>query len=220
MALYRASASAVESHEKTPVSVDVFQERIGTYTRGRNGRLKLLRYDLKALVKGGGIRSLLSKGTVFTVDRTTVHVLLRHFLIAVAAGAAVLIDADVTSDHISGLKDLSEYLGRFVPFVLGLYISLTLQRWWQLRQTALAPVHDAISNVCLMLAVFLPNKEECRDIRESVLKYGTACVDLVVQAARRNPDLDCFVRDKVLSAEEARIIQRYGPYQRALCNTI
>merc|ERR1719171_87170 len=54
-----------------------------------------------------------------------------------------------------GVEDLAKYMNAFVPFVLGLYISLTLTRWWSLRVQALGALLEACANVMLIICSLL-----------------------------------------------------------------
>jgi hypothetical protein len=216
---FSASSSDTAKSTKTwqPGSFNQEHKRwIGVYSKGASGKLKLLRYDIVKLVKSGGILSAASLGTVFTLDSTIRKVLVAHLVLATLSAGLVFLDPGLSTNEVKGLILLSKYLNGFVPFVLGLYIALALTRWWLLRTTALAPVYDCLCSICVLAAVLLPSTEELRPVRESILKYGIACVTLVMQAARENDDVSALVKQDLLTGQEAKLIERFGLYQRAM----
>merc|ERR1739847_205338 len=74
-------------------------------------------------------------------------------------------------------------MNRFVPFVLGLYLSLCLTRWWALRMQALQGVFDAFSNTVMVVTCHLPGAE-WDPLVGRIIRYGMASVNLLVIAAR------------------------------------
>jgi hypothetical protein len=187
-----------------------------TYTKNKkSGALKLLVYDLSKLVKYGGITTAFVRGTIFTMDNTLIGIMLLQLLISFLTGLLAWLDEGSANVDMEGLQELSRYLGSFVPFVLALYVSLSMQRWWSLRTEALGPVFTCMSNVCLQLSACLPGSRY-EMLRENVLRYGLACTQLMVQAARKELDLAHLVEEEVLTQEEQDLLDRCSPYQRAM----
>merc|ERR1719387_2747534 len=72
-----------------------------------------------------------------------------------------------------------------------------------------------MSNVCLQISTCLPGSRY-ESLRETVLRYGLACTQLMVQAARKELNLDHLVEEEVLTPEEQEHLNRCNPYQRAM----
>jgi len=90
------------------------------------------------------------------------------------------------------LETLSSQITAFVPFVLALYVSLTLSRWWALRIAALGKVFDAFANISMIVSCELHDKK-WQDLRNQISKYGFASVQLLIQAARQKEDMQAML---------------------------
>merc|ERR1719433_1881148 len=138
-----------------------------------------------------------------TAVRTTVIMLLLLGLFASIALLCSIGDMNkLKSMDVEPLNNLASQVNAFVPFVLALFVSLTLSRWWALRVTALGKVFDSLANTCMIVASEL-NDLKWRDVRTGVMKYGMASVELLVQAARETEEIDICVKDDLLTDAEA-----------------
>merc|ERR1719215_2282487 len=72
---------------------------------------------------------------------------------------------------LSPLEGLVSQVSVFVPFLLALFVSLSLSRWWALRVTALGQVFDSLANTCMIVASEL-NDLRWEEVRLGVMKYG------------------------------------------------
>merc|ERR550514_1410327 len=141
---------------------------IATFAFGHAGIPKLLRYNLTKLVQYGGVLSMRTMGTVFTMDWSiTRNTLAMTFILAVTAVCTVFAagEENIHQVETESLERLSSHINAFVPFALGLYVSLTLSRWWALRVQALGKVLDAMCNTVMLLSAELPG-EEWKDLCE------------------------------------------------------
>merc|ERR1719362_1654545 len=99
---------------------------------------------------------------------------------------------------IKPLEALADQVSAFVPFVLALFVSLTLSRWWALRVTALGKVFDSLANTCMIVASEL-NDLRWEEVRLGVMKYGMASVELLVQAARDSDEIETLAEHDLLT---------------------
>jgi len=190
-----------------------FETEITTTVLSAAGNKKILRYDMKALVRHSALRTIFSEGTVFTMDQTCLHNVL--LMVVICAGSCLLmvivfIFQFDKLQHVSvlPLEHMAAHISAFVPFVLGLYVSLTLTRWWQLRVTALGKVMDAFASISMLLNSELREKKWTQ-VRTQVAKYGFASVELLVQAARNKPDMKRLVQSDMLTPVEANVMKKY-----------
>jgi hypothetical protein len=165
---------------------------------GHAGKPKLLTYDLEKLVKWGGIATMFSTGTIFNGCGAFQVAISSYFV----AGLAFAGFASLETMDSQGVEELARYMNAFVPFVLGLYISLTLTRWWALRVNALGALLEAVANVMLIIASLLRHPR-FMPLLDQVFRYSMASVLLVVKAARDQDNIDDItVKKKILTQEE------------------
>lgn len=190
---------------------DVEKSTFVTYVR-EYGIKKLLQYDLKLLVQLGGIPSMFCAGTVFTMDWNVAKSLAVTIVISVASAIfASVVDLGDTSS----LESLATQINQIVPFVLGLYVSLTLTRWWALRVQALGRVFQALSDLCMSMAVALP-EAKWAPLHHHLLKLGLASIDLVSNAAKGQNDMSRIRDAGLLTHEEVGILEPVQLFQRAV----
>lgn len=190
--------------------------KVITVTYGLSGRPKILDYDLKRLVTIGGVMTCLTRGTILRVDDGV----LRHMsgLTLLFISVAIIMWAsleDLKDVDTKSLENLADYMNGFCPFVLGLYVSLALTRWWALRVQALGSVFDAVANVSLIVSCVLPNPEHA-EVRDLVVKWGMASIFLLVKAARDDLNLADLVDKGILSAGEVEKLQGISPDGQAM----
>lgn len=194
------------------------ENAITTIAYGHSGKPKLLSYKLEKLVRYGGIFTLFVKGTIFTVDNGVTVEILKQFLIcgAICIGVHFQVDDPASlGTTTDGLVSMSKYMNSFVPFVLGLYLSLALSRWWALRVQALGTMFDAIANVSMLVSCVLPSKEH-QIVRYMVVKWGMASIQLLLKAARGSDDISNMKENGLLTREEVDSIESCSPYGRAM----
>lgn len=207
----------IKQHSRQP---ETYKNTVTEVVVSEGGFHKILRYDMRLLVKYSACATIFSEGTVFTMDATTVRTtaFMVLLLFVVALGTIVLhignMDA-LSSLEVEPLDALAEQVNAFVPFVLALFVSLTLSRWWSLRVTALGKVFDSLANTCMIVASEL-NDLKWRDVRTGVMKYGMASVELLVQAAREAEEVDALTDNDLLTDAEADFIKEYDLWQRPM----
>jgi hypothetical protein len=193
--------------EELTKGVEQQVSRITTTVTGKDNEEKILRYDLESLVKHGAIIASNNKGTVFTMDDfcwrnqlTVLSIVLCSFLVVTVTheGAAISIDE-------APMEELLLQFAFIVPPTLSFYATLILTRWWSLRLGTLQKVFDAVMNISLIMAIEL-RASKWALLRHQVLKYAFCSIELFLQAANREPDLQALVEMDYLSAIEANYL--------------
>jgi len=161
---------------------------------GEGGFHKVFRYDMRLLVRYSACATLFTKGTVFTMDNNAVRATgIMLLLMGFTAVASLLVCIGnlkmLQSVDIAAVKALARQANAILPFVLALFISISLSRWWALRVTALGKVFDSLANTCMIVASEL-HDPRWWEVRTSVMKYGMASVELLVQAARESDEVE------------------------------
>jgi len=185
------------------------------------GYQKIFRYDMRVLVRFSACATVFSSGTVFTMDnntvRTTGFILLLQFIVTTGTLLAHIgAFRELETLDLSPLEGLVSQVSVFVPFLLALFVSLSLSRWWALRVTALGQVFDSLANTCMIVASEL-NGVKWREVRTSILKYGMASVELLIQAARESEDIESLIELDLLTESEATFMREWDlPWQRPM----
>lgn len=211
--------------------------RVLTLTYGISGRVKLLSYRLTKLVNIGGLCTAFQKGTILVVDDGVLKESLK--LCAVFTAVAVMVYGLFPDDQlrllandsvtVQSLEELMKYMNGFVPFVLSLYVSLAVSRWWALRVQALGKIFEAVANTTSLMGCMLPEPKH-RKVRDLIVKWGIASIFLVVKAARNAEDdedpetsrardlqdLNEMAEKGLLSVEETHLLANSTPYGRAM----
>lgn len=184
-----------------------------TYTVGHSGNLKLFHYDLRKLIQVGGIFSSFQKGTVFMMDAICMKNVVQQLVmvsLAILVGALTGVGEDESS-----WQDLAAQINQLVPFVLGMYVSLSLARWWSLRERGLGGIFQALSDVCMLMSDSC-TLDEYRPLHDQLAKFGLASVELVIKAARGIHKIDDLEEKKFLTEEELAILETLTLKQRSV----
>jgi len=200
----------IKHHMEVP---ETHKNKVTEVVVGEGGCHKILRYDMKLLVQYSACATVFTKGTVFTMDNTTLRTTgLMVLLLGTVCAFTVLAHAGDTEAlaalQTQPLEALADQVSAFVPFVLALFVSLTLSRWWALRVTALGKVFDSLANTCMIVASEL-NDLRWRNVRTGIMKYGMASIELLVQAAREDEDIDSLLELDLLTDTEAEFMKEY-----------
>jgi len=202
----------IKQHMKLPPQ---FKGFVSTEVEGEGGHNKILRYDMKLLVQYSACGTILSKGTVFTMDNTAIRT--TGMMVAMVGITALgVVVEHVAAGNFQGLTEidigplqlLANQVSSFVPLALALFVGLTLTRWWSLRTHALAKVFDSLANTCMLVASELSD-DKWLELREGIMKYGMASVELLVQAARETGDVNHLVQLDLLTDVEAEFMKEY-----------
>jgi hypothetical protein len=186
-----------------------------TLAYGHAGKAKILQYDLASLVSAGALHTAIkTPGTIFTMDWSLAKSQLMYISIflGTSVGCYFLMSDDQNIDRVE-LEELAGYLNVFIPFILGLYISLCLARWWSLRVDGLGRVLDASQNVAILMTGMFPGPQ-WSDLHDQVLKWGLASVSLIVNACREKENIDALgpKGDNLFTEEEIELVMQV-PYR-------
>merc|ERR1712232_428541 len=115
---------------------------------------KVLRYDLNKLLTYSALVTIFCKGTVFTMNSRTWATLLTFLFVASAAcGCTILVANEdletlrLTTFNLEPIQELASQINSLVPFVFGLYLSLSLKRWWDIRVNAIGSIFEQLTSV-------------------------------------------------------------------------
>jgi len=97
--------------------------------------------------------------------------------------------------------------------MFGLFISLTISRWWNFRSKALGSVMDAVIHISGFLCNTgcpknLPAEDQeafVRDV-EKVMKLGVASIQCITEQSRGTVSMDKIVEQELVTKEEALIL--------------
>jgi len=179
-----------------------------------SGKPQVLSYNIRALITFGGILNMFARGTIFRDQYSLRVYFLVHWGGLVVCVAAVMLGF---SDHkdidTTPIEALQKYLNFLIPLIVGLYVSLSLERWWVLRVDALGRLCDCALDIVQQVAAYLPEEEE---VITCCNRWSMAAVTLVMNAAREKYDLRDMVSTGLLKADEVAGLEGIALYGRAM----
>lgn len=187
-------------------------------TRGISGRLKILWYDVKVLVQWGGFMTSLLDGTILTFDGNNASFLaclVFCFTVVFLVVQGSVAQDDVDTIETESIEMLASVMNQVVPFVLSLYLSVGLTRWWYMRYFGLGRLFCSIVNVCMMVACVLPG-ERHQPVRTLVTKWCMASVYLLVKATRNQSRVIDMQLKGLLSEADAKAMEDLDSYSRPM----
>jgi len=180
-----------------------------TLAYGHAGTPKVLHYDLAALVQKGAFHTVFAtKASIFTMDSSLAKSQLLYMCWFGLTGACAYLFLPLV--HLRGMQELEKftnYWNVFIPFILGLYISLNITRWWTLRTEGIGMVLDAVQNVVLLTNGIFPGVA-WSEVHDQVLKYGLASISLIVNSCRGNEEIESLgpQGDNLFTPEEMEVV--------------
>ena len=88
-------------------------------------------------------------------------------------------------DEFKVVSDTAQVLTTLVSFLLGLYVTKTVDIWWNIRHELLQGVLNTIDSMCARLSVYFPgNTQEDDEAKETILRYGVLSIKLLFKDAR------------------------------------
>lgn len=186
--------------------IDVFTGWIQHVSRGISGKVKILYYDLEKLVRFGGIVTALQDGTFITMDNGTWMFILFSALAFTFVFVMVLgwLDEGQTVET-EPLERVSSTMNQVVPFLLSLYLSLSLTRWWTVREGGLAEIFSATVNMQMFVACLM-YPERLKAVRTLIMKWCFASVFLLLKAVRHQRDLNDMLYKGLLTEPEIKVL--------------
>lgn len=201
--------------------------RVHTTIQGFTGKNKIIRYNFGKLINIGPFLTLLMKGTVFNLDKNLWINMAKYVLMcAVTAIFLLFLGPDIEvfeSDSMPDIQRASENLQRFCPFLFGLFVSLSLGRWWIMRADGVGAIADYMVNLSCFLTANavrrLPNEEDWKlykTVHARIVRYGLASLSCIAKESRGSTaSLDDLVNLNLLTEEEKVLMESVDPYARA-----
>mmetsp|Transcript_100951 Transcript_100951/g.175270 ORF Transcript_100951/g.175270 Transcript_100951/m.175270 type:complete len:406 (+) Transcript_100951:148-1365(+) len=87
------------------------------------------------------------------------------------------------AENIKTLEQISNYFAFVSAIMLGMYVSLSVSRWWEMRQ-CLNGLWNAINDIMLLLSTRFPSKKD-RPMKEKVLRLSLLSHRLLYAKARK-----------------------------------
>ena len=99
----------------------------------------------------------------------------------------------ITADDIASLTHVTAGLTSLIAFLVGGLTAVNTGRWHKLRIDAVEKFWAAIANMCFRLSIYFPaDTPDCELIKETVLRYGLASMQLMFMECRQ---LDVWTAD-------------------------
>ena len=207
------------SYRLSPLRREVVEK--GCFWAKSGKEVKITRFNESGLMRWGWLLMMGGEGTIFT------HALFfwtqLTVLLVIAFGTALITYAfqsglaplgagmnwmnfdhkDIAEvyevlDEIQGVASVSEMVTTLVAFILGLYVSKTVDIWWEIRHGQLQTILNTLDSMCLRMAIYFPGKsKEDMEAKEQVLRYGALSIKLLFKEAR---EIDAWtVEDRLTS---------------------
>jgi hypothetical protein len=113
--------------------------------------------------------------------------------------------------HIDSMYHLIIFMNGLCTFLLSLFVSLSLTRWWNLRYSCLGELWNVVAEMTMLSCTYLSSDVEKRMIREQLLKYGLLSFSLVFKDARGEHGdifLDRMAERQMCTQQEASALHR------------
>merc|ERR1719362_152418 len=189
------------------------QNKFASQVIDAKGNVQIMRYDAERMTRWTAFRTLFHHGTAFTSDKIFYVNILLQMAVQLASFGVFCLAADgparIEFDMVP-IQGLLKQINEFVPFMLGYFVAVSLQRWWQLRVQALGRVFDSFANVSMFIACELSD-DKWSDLHTQICKYGIASFDLLWQAARSEENLQELQDQQLLGDQDVNALARQTP---------
>ncbi|CAK0815799.1 unnamed protein product [Prorocentrum cordatum] len=108
---------------------------------------------------------------------------------------------------------LAKQTGSLVPLILGMYISASLARWWNLREKSIGSIFSCLTDVSMLMVAQRP-EPEWRPLHMQLSKFGLASIQLILKAARNHNDFSDLLSNELLTKDEVEYLEQLGASQR------
>lgn len=186
---------------------------------GHTGKKKLVHYDSELLLKSGAIGTMFCEGTIFVQDMQIYIIMFEYFVFSAIVLALYYVSGPTASDAETGgvikaLSQLSGALRNLTPFVFGLFVSLTLARWWSMRIGSLGVILDGIIFDTMFVCGMGSRRrhhlnwtdEQHNDYEDDVAriyKLGVASMMCITAHSRGDLGMETLVENELLTRDEA-----------------
>lgn len=98
----------------------------------------------------------------------------------------------------------------------GFYISLVINRWWEVR-TLLAALHNYIRNMSVMCATYM-STPDVKNIRETIVRYGNLVHALTFKRHSHDDNWTDLVRGKLITEDEMALLRYTETPMTTICH--
>jgi len=177
-----------ELRHRIPDKIESEEYGLYTYLPARKSPSeddKIIKYDEKGTVT---IRALWNlHGSVFLNSSLALHTVF-YVIIAVLVGFISYACGNVDKKSGEHMANIVNYLTTIQGIMLGLYLSMSLSRWWSMRIDGIGAVWAAIDDICLILASHIRDPAD-RIYKRRVLRLGLLSYNLIFKQGRGKEDL-------------------------------
>lgn len=104
--------------------------------------------------------------------------------------------------QVSPLIDLSGYANTLVVFLLGVFLSVSISRWWRLRSVHFQAILKATKNIVYSMAAILPGAKYDQ-IRRQVARHALLSFRLIFICARTRP---CVTHNELAALQDEGLL--------------
>lgn len=198
---------------------------------GFTGRKKIIQYDFRKLINVGGFGTMLSRGTVFNLDCDLAKSTIKVMLVSVASFVAVFFVEDMDTFEHSSLPAIGESLkgmGSLTPFLFGLFVSVSLNRWWNMRSVGIGAMSDQLSDISNFMLSTASRQitdeadwQVFKDVHAKCIRWGLSALFCVAAESRAEAagdseaSMDEILRLGFITEYEASLLYTVSPRARA-----
>lgn len=143
--------------------LDVKADWLITYGTGASGKHQVLAYDQDNLIFAGGLPCIFIKASIFRLRKVlggqvallVVVTLSSYALMKSLNPSLEKTDIKYWTQQMDPLFQLANYMNSLVAFTLGLFMGLTIQRWWILRASYVQGLVKSIRNIVFSISAVL-----------------------------------------------------------------
>eukprot|EP00931_Biecheleriopsis_adriatica_P050255 TRINITY_DN29088_c0_g2_i1.p1 TRINITY_DN29088_c0_g2~~TRINITY_DN29088_c0_g2_i1.p1 ORF type:complete len:443 (-),score=88.59 TRINITY_DN29088_c0_g2_i1:126-1454(-) len=203
----------------------------GVHFQQNGNSAQVVKYDSRQLLRGVGVfRTLFARAGVATVfaSRSIRNKALMMLLLAFAVRYIFGVERTqsekrpfwiperAVNDHKAWLAETSvdliglvDFLSGSLTFLLGLYISSAVSRWWDMRVRSLAVMWGAVDDLCLWAGAWLSSGSDADFAAQRLVRrYGLLAMRLLFkQADGTDEQLQALIDEGLLLGKEADALQ-------------
>lgn len=112
-------------------------------------------------------------------------------------------------ENVAHFETLAGYFTALIGFMLGMFVSTLVGRWWSVRNNCIGGLWGAIDDLNLILAIHMPSPND-RPLKENVLRLCLLSHRLVynqAQGKEKRHDLEKHVHRGLMTTEELDILE-------------
>lgn len=170
---------------------------------------QVFKYDPKKVASFRALGMCCTRGNAFGSRRlwkdVFIIVLLAVVLIPVTYFSYIHSGCEKNREDDRIMPSVSAFLNALhglLSFFCGLYLSLCVSRWWEVRNTGIGGLWGAVDDLCLLLGVYLPGEGANKESRELILRWAVLSHELIYKQAQGVTDMTDLINMGLLTSEE------------------